>query len=212
MPQEAILQIAAGEAAQDGEADPTMALGSGTLLEAMGTFTRDFNMPEPVTDPGYQRLLDTPVDVVLMRGSFTLANAPVRAGSQLPRGDAMFVVIDSHRGLILGRGLPTPQALVEAEAKSPAYAAKTRAIALHPAMGTISGVLHVSGGRAHKGRITDQPTHAVLIQRHRRTIKVVHTNSRGRFSVRLSPGTYSLEGPAGSDCQPKTAALKANQR
>lgn len=205
----AITAIAAKEAARDGEQNPSMSVGEGTLAQAMATFSGD---PAPEsTDPGYQRLLDTPVDVVLMRGHFTLTDAIAPARTTIPAGDTMFVVIDSHRGDILGRGLPTPEAVAAAEAKSPAYAARTRAVAFHPVMGMVAGTFHVAGGPASlRKHITSEAGHAILVQQKGKTIKVTHTNSRGGFAVRLSPGGYSLKGTLGV-CRDESVTVKANE-
>jgi len=209
LPLERVAAIAEAEAAQTGEPNPSLAIGTGTLRQAMGTFDASFSLPEPVTDPGYQRLLDTPVDLVVMKGqSFTLTNTPVRPDGAVPSGGVLFLVIDSHRGAVMGRGLPTPEELEHAEASSPALAASAHTISFHAVKGTIAGLLLVSGGPARKHKSERQPTHAVIVKKGTRTVAVAHTNGKGAFSIRLRRGTYTLKGTVGSDCQPRTVVVK----
>ncbi len=214
LPLERIMAIAGEEADRAGEPSPRFWAGEGTLEEAEGTFNEGFKQPGGNTDPGYQRLLDTPVVVVLMTGEhFTLTDARVKPGTTLPTVDAMFVVINSHTGEITGRGLPTPDALKRAESLTAAGASLRRVIALSPVTGTIAGKLTVGGGPARKRppkHISPTPSHAILVQRNGRTVKVAHTNSKGAFYVRVAPGTYSLKGTVGADCQSKTVHVKAN--
>lgn len=209
LPAEEIAEIAEAEARRTGEPEPTIEVGTGTLEQAMGTFNEGFSVPQPVTDPGYQRLLDTPVALVVLKGQhFTLTNAPVRKGSGIPSGEVLFLVIDSHRGEILGRGLPSPEALQHAEAASQAKAASAHAISFHAVPGTIAGILKVGGGPPHRKNNEREPTHAVIVKRGTRTVAVAHTNSKGSFTIRTRPGTYSLRGTVGSDCQTKTLTVK----
>jgi hypothetical protein len=214
LPLERILAVAGEEAERAGEPFPSFATGEGTLEQAEGTFNAGFTPPEGNVDPGYQRLLDTPV-VVLMTGQhFTLSNARVRPGSTTPTVDAMFVVTDSHTGQITGRGLPTPDAVQQGESLTAVAAARRRVIALSPVTGTITGIFRVSGGPAKKRpskHIPPATSHAVLVQRGGKTVKVAHTNGRGGFSVRVAPGTYSLKGTVGADCQPKAVRVQANK-
>jgi hypothetical protein len=89
---------------------------------------------------------------------------------------------------------------------------KEGVIALSPVTGTISGTLDVSGGPPKKRppkHAAPPLTHAVLVQRGGKTVKVAHTNGRGAFSVRVAPGTYALKGTVGADCQSKTVTVKA---
>jgi hypothetical protein len=213
LPLEQIAEIADQSARRAGEPSPSMAIGSGTLEQSMRTFDSSFNIPEPVTDPGYRRLLETPVDMVVMKGQhFTLEDALVRPGSGMPSGSALFLVIDSHRGVVMGRGIPTPEALQSAEAESTATAASNRVIAFQAVTGTIAGVLDVSGGRVkHKRKGERERTHAVLIKKASKTVKIAHTNGEGRFTVRISPGTYTLNGTVGADCPRKTVIVKATK-
>ncbi len=150
-------------------------------------------------------------EVTVPTGPELLSNAPVRAGSALPSGNTLFLVIDSHRGDILGRGLPTPEGLQHAEAVSLALAASVHTISFHAVTGTIAGVLTVSGGPAHKVKKEREPTRAVIVKNRSRTIAVAHTNGKGAFSIRLAPGTYTLEGTVGSLCQGKTVVVRPDK-
>jgi hypothetical protein len=207
LPLERIAEIADQAALRAGEPSPSMAIGSGMLEQAMRTFGSSFNIPEPVTDPGYRRLLETPVDMVVMKGRhFTLEDALVCPGSGVPSGSTFFLVIDSHRGVVIGRGIPTPEALQSAETESTATAASNRVIAFQTVTGTIAGVLEVSEGRIKRKR-----SHAVFVKKASKTIKVAHTNGEGRFTVRVSPGTYTLNGTVGADCPRETVIVRATK-
>lgn len=122
---------------------------------------------------------------------------------------------DDGGSITVGRGLPIPDAVQHAQSLTAAAAARRRVTVLSRFSGIIAGTLNVGGGPPHRKRL-HQPkpsgptTHAVLVQRGGRTVKVAHTNSRGEFSVRVAPGAYALRGTVGADCQSKTVTVKAN--
>jgi hypothetical protein len=207
LPLEQVLLIARQEAERAGEPNPSFAEGTGTLEQAMGTFESGYTPPEDNADPGYQRLLDTPVDLILMTGEhFTMNGARVPSGTSIPTVEAMFVVIDSHRGEVIGRGLPTPEAVAHAESLNAVAAGQRGVIAIKAATGMILGKLTVSGGPAH--RTSRQTTHTVVVKRNGRHVTVAHTDKTGAFRLNLRPATYVLKGTTGGDCQPKTVTVK----
>jgi hypothetical protein len=212
LPLEKIAAIADEEALRAGEPNPTMSVGTGTLEQAMRTLNSSFSLPEPVTSPGYRALLATPVDLVIMRGiHFTLADAHVRPGSPTPSGPALELVIDSHRGGVYGRGLPTTEQLEHAESVSSALAASRGVIALHRVTSRITGVLDASGGPAHRRGSLGASHATVLVKSGKRLVARTVTNDKGDFVVHIQPGTFTVVGALGGACIPTTVVAKPNE-
>lgn len=89
------------------------AAASGAASQAAAPSNGHGGMSEAVIDPETGKpWVDSPVDVVAMRGNFTLNSAPVPAGDPEPKGTVLTLIIDKQTGTVEGRVLnETPPGL-----------------------------------------------------------------------------------------------------
>ncbi|MFI4977300.1 MAG: hypothetical protein ACHQC8_01260 [Solirubrobacterales bacterium] len=200
-----IEEVAQTQAAQAGDAAPSMSLGKGTLEQAMRSIDPSTTFPETEasasTEMGAQirKMLSEPVTLVVMQGQFTLTNARVRKGVSPPTGSVLDLVVDSHTGAVVGRALPIRQEVPIQEGG--AIVSSRGRITVHSVMGVISGRLVVRGGPPH-GRVTGGGHWRVTVSHGSRVVANLVTSSRGLFAVHVPAGRYTVVGrlPAGTPC------------
>jgi hypothetical protein len=209
-----IEEIASVQAQESGTPNPSMSLGRGSLDAAMRTINNTTTFPESRNPefPGLRAMLEVPVYLVIMQGSFTLHDALVPPGDhQEPVGSVLDLVIDAHTGQVVGRALPTPEQQQEQEAVSIAGAASAKGfIAVHKVRGVIAGTLYASGGpprRVGKGP-HGAPHFPVIVTQGSRVIARTTTTERGGFKIVVRPGHYGIAGKVGF-CPAKKVVVRA---
>lgn len=210
---ERIIAIADEAAAHAGDPAPSgMSIGTGTLEEGMRSMGDGYKQPEPVSSQGFQNLLSTPIALVILRGQFTLNDASVPPGDSIPTASVMSLMIDTHKGDIFERGLPTPEQLQHIETTSPAQASSRGTIAVHRVSGTIVGVLRVDGGPPSRHDNEVHAGAAVVVTAGTHKVKVAHTfGSAGRFTLHIAPGTFVLSGTIGGRCRKSTVVVRPSK-
>jgi hypothetical protein len=208
--QSQILALATTAAQRAGEETPGVSIGTGTLEAAMRTVDSSFARPEPNGSRGYSAMMDSPVDLVAMTGQFTLLDARVPIGAPAPKGNVLDLIVDAHTGALIGRALPTPEAqLAQAGIGPTAVAARVR-IALHAVTGSVSGQLFVSGGPPPVSGTRPGDRFKVVATKGPQIVSSTRTGSKGRFTLRLRPGSYMVSG-AGADCLKKPVRVRSGK-
>jgi hypothetical protein len=95
----------------------TIALEQTTLKNAIAEI-EPANVPFAASS-GYSDWLNSPVDLLVLRGSFTLSSAPVPPGQPAPFGKVLDLVVDAHTGWIDA---------IRTSSQSPASATKLEAM------------------------------------------------------------------------------------
>jgi hypothetical protein len=205
--QEAAVKIASEEAARDGESNPGVSIGTGTLEAAMRTINHSFNLPEPTGSEGFQAMMQSSVYLVTMQGRFLLADARIRRGASLPTGEVLDLVIDAHTGAIEGRALPTPDQVAANEGIQLGRVAGPTYIKVTRLTGTVSGTVTKHGGPLSAAHHRNA-AHVAVTAKHRGASVTTHTNSRGVYTLHLRPGKYTLSGPW-AGCPAALVSVKA---
>ncbi len=199
-----------------------VSVAQGTLREAMLSVNPEVTLP---TAPGggQEAWLNSTVDLVSMRGSFTLHDAHVPHGDPAPTGSVLDLVIDAHTGEIVGRALTATEPgmqrldLLPAESSGAGIASATStskgatgplkgrigltagrySVAGHA--GVIAGRLYAAGGPA-PGRSRPAQGFGVLVVRagsplsHAHPLAATKTGVGGWFAIHVGPGSYLLAG------------------
>jgi hypothetical protein len=210
IPQSQILASATTAAQRAGDQSPGVSIGSGTLEAAMRTVDSSFARPEPGRSQGYSALMNSSVDLVAMTGQFTLLDARVPIGAAAPKGNVLDLIIDAHTGALIGRALPTPEAQLAQAGIGPTAVASRVRIALHAVTGTVSGQLFLSGGPPSSGGTRPGDRFRVVATAGSHTVGSTRTGSKGRFTLRLRPGSYVVSG-AGADCLKKPVRVRSGK-
>jgi hypothetical protein len=100
--------IALKEAQRDGDDAPSsVSAAGGTLLSALNVMNPNSAPTIALTAmPVSERAeMEATVYIVEMRGSFTLAAAPVKRGESEPQGTVLRLLLDAHSGQVVGYSL-----------------------------------------------------------------------------------------------------------
>jgi hypothetical protein len=220
LPLKQVEEIALTNAEQAGDAGPSMALGKGTLEDAMRSIDPTTTFPETETSnetsAEIHEMLNEPVTLVVMQGQFTLTNAHVRKGDPPPTGSVLDLVINSRTGAVMGRALPIQQeVLIQQEGITVARAASQGRIAVHSIMsmsptGILDGRVLLTGGPARVHGPRSALRYTVLIKQGSRVVAKAITSTHG-FRVRLRPGRYVVNGEQGV-CKAQSVVVRSGKR
>jgi hypothetical protein len=210
-----VLAAATMEAKRAGEQSPAVSVGTGTLEAAMRTVDSSFTRPEQSGSPGYAALMNSAVELVAMTGQFTLPDARVPPGAPAPKGNVLDLIIDAHTGGLIGRVLPTPEAQLAQTAAGRVAVASRAHITLHAVTasavtGAISGQLFVSGGPPSEGGTRPGQGFKVVATDATHIAGSARTGSKGRFTLRLRPGSYMVSG-TGAVCLKKAVRVRSGK-
>jgi len=195
---EQLARVAANVSAKAGVPKPGGAtVVSTTLAQAVAAGKGTMG----ASTPGEEALMHSSVSVVVLHGSFTLADAPVKRGYRTPSGTVLTLTIDSHSGWVDARELTDEQAPGLAKlgnARALSLAGPSAAVAAGHA--SFTAEVHINRPETHRSRPGDGKGYIARVSlivsgpTGRREMTV--TSGR-RVIIRVAPGTYSVSAQIG---------------